>query len=80
MKTSQLEATTRVLINTSLENLGWELDGISKKPNVFLNNLVLRLNEKNWEENVPIMFCTQSSIKTLNHLWLSSKLRKKVNA
>lgn len=43
--TMPLEAETRILIDRSLENLGWKLNG--KEQNVFKNSPELKLKKRN---------------------------------
>ena len=55
--TMPLEAETRILIDRTLENLGWKLDG--KDKNVFTSNRDLKQNGKNLVERDRTMSCTQ---------------------
>ena len=70
--TMPLEAETRVLIDRTLQNLGWKLDG--KDKNVFMNSRERKRNVKSLAENVPIM-CYTPKI-AINPLLLLKPKRK----
>ena len=53
--TMPLEAETRVLIDRSLENLGWKLSG--KEQNVYYSSLALKQKKRNSAESDRTMFC-----------------------
>ncbi len=55
--TMPLEAETRVLIDRTLENLGWKLKG--KDKNVFYEQPRSEAERKNFAEGDRTMSCTQ---------------------
>ena len=55
--TMPLEAETRVLIDRSLENLGWKLSG--KDQNVYYEQHALKQRKRSCAESVRTMFCTR---------------------
>lgn len=55
--TMPLEAETRVLIDRSLENLGWKLSG--KDQNVYYEQPRSEAEKRSCAESVRTMFCTR---------------------
>lgn len=55
--TMPLEAETRVLIDRSLENLGWKLSG--KEQNVYYEQPRSEAEKRSSAESVRTMFCTR---------------------
>lgn len=64
INTMPLEAETRVLIDRSLENLGWKLDG--KDQNVYYEQPKTEAEKKNSREKDQIMSFTLK--KVINRL------------